>query len=197
MKSNSRIIVLILALIAVIAGAAVLYSSLSDSVDLPGLSVQDPQSNAESSQSDSSQQLSLAPDFTVYDANGKAVKLSDMRGKPVVLNFWASWCSPCKSEMPDFQKAYEKYGEDIVFMMVNLTDGSQETKESASGFIADSGYTFPVYYDTDFSAAVAYAVYSIPVTFFIDADGYLVAYGQSALNLEYLEKGISMITGEQ
>ena len=135
----------------------------------------------------------LAPDFTVYDAQGNAHKLSDFQGKPVVLNFWASWCGPCKNEMPDFEAAYQTHGQSVQFLMVNLTDGYQETKESASAFVAGSGYSFPVFYDTDVDAARVYGISAVPVTYFIDASGYLIAVGQGALSAENLEKGISMI----
>ena len=135
-----------------------------------------------------------APDFTVYTADGTEVKLSDMKGKPVILNFWASWCSPCKMEMPDFDEAYAQHGEDIHFMMVNLTDGSRETVEKASAFIEEQGYSFPVYYDTTQEAAYIYAVSAIPTTYFIDAEGHFVAYGQGALSMENLLTGIEMIS---
>ena len=135
----------------------------------------------------------LVPDFTVYDAAGSAVTLHSFFGKPVVLNFWASWCGPCKSEMPDFQKAYEAYGNDIHFVMVNLTDGGRETVEKAQSFIDQQGYTFPVYFDTDVDAAMTYGVASIPTTYFIGADGSPVAWGQGALNAATLERGIGMI----
>jgi len=135
----------------------------------------------------------LAPDFTVYDLAGNAHKLSDYRGKPVVLNFWASWCGPCKSEMPDFDAAYKQYGTAVQFLMVNLTDGYQETVESASGFVAESGYSFPVFYDTDVDAARVYGVNAVPMTYFLDAQGYVIAVGQGALSAVNLEKGIGMI----
>ena len=138
-------------------------------------------------------QKELAPDFEMVDRDGNRIKLSDMRGKPVVLNFWASWCGPCKSEMPDFEEAYKEYGGDITFMKVNLTDGKNETVDTAQAFIDSQGYTFPVYFDTDSNGAAAYGVSSIPVTYFIDAQGYLVAYGRGALNGETLKSGIDML----
>ena len=134
-----------------------------------------------------------APDFTVYDREGNTVRLSDFLGKPVVLNFWASWCGPCKMEMPDFEEIYKEYGEDIHFVMVNLTDGNRETMDTATTFLDNSGYTFPVYYDKDSDAAVTYQVYGIPVTYFINAEGHLIAQGTSALNAETIKRGIEMI----
>ncbi len=141
-------------------------------------------------------QKELAPDFEMVDCDGNRIKLSDMRGKPVVLNFWASWCGPCKSEMPDFEEAYKEYGDDITFMIVNLTDGKNETVDTAQAFIDSQGYTFPVYFDTDSNGAAAYGVSSIPVTYFIDAKGYLVAYGRGALNRETLQSGIDMLINQ-
>ena len=135
----------------------------------------------------------IAPDFTVYDREGNTVHLSDFLGKPVVLNFWASWCGPCKSEMPDFEEIYKEYGEDIHFVMVNLTDGAQETMNTATKFLDNNGYTFPVYYDKDSDAAYTYRVYSVPVTYFMDAEGTLIAQGSGALDAETIKRGIEMI----
>lgn len=135
----------------------------------------------------------LAPNFTVETAEGEEVSLHDFFGKPIVLNFWASWCGPCKMELPDFQDAFEKYDGEIEFLMVNMTDGVQETKEIAMKFMEDEGYTLPVYYDTAQDAAYTYTVYSLPTTFFISAEGEPVAYAQGMIDAATLETGISMI----
>ena len=197
-KLTSTLLVCAL-LLAVLGGALVFYDKLAAETPSQSLAVSpdattEPGSveNAQSTAPAEVEKVS-APDFTVVDADGNEVSLSDFFGKPIVLNFWASWCGPCKSEMPDFDAAYQTYGEGIHFLMVNLTDGSRETVQTASDFIAQQGYTFPVYFDTNYSAAMAYGTSAIPVTFFIDADGFPVAYGQGALNAEVLQKGIDMI----
>lgn len=135
----------------------------------------------------------VAPDFTVYDAEGNSYSLSDFQGKPVILNFWASWCGPCKAEMPDFEEAYKTYGEDIQFLMVNLTDGSSETVESALGYIWSQNYTFPVYYDISIEGAMKYSVRAIPVTYFIDADGAVKAFNEGMITADVLEDNIAAL----
>ena len=84
---------------------------------------------------------------------------------------WATWCAPCRSELADIDEAYKTYGDKIEFMMINLTDGSSETVEGVRAFVEENGYTFPVYYDSDESAALAYGVGSIPTTVLIGPDG--------------------------
>jgi thiol-disulfide isomerase/thioredoxin len=135
-----------------------------------------------------------APDFAVRDAEGETVRLSDYFGKPIVLNFWASWCPPCKTEMPDFEAVYREVGGEVVFMMLNLADGRRETVESGSQYIAEEGFTFPVYFDTESEAALAYGIRSIPTTLFIDGEGYVVTGAQGAISGETLRMGIDYIT---
>ena len=199
MKNKKTIIILSGLLVLLLGGASVLYNKLSDKVESPQLADQKPQTTqtASDSSSDNSSEQSaekiVAPDFTVYDIDGNPIHLSDFKGKPVVLNFWASWCGPCKIEMPDFNEKYLELGEDINFIMVNSTDGSRETVEIASEFIKSTGYSFPVYYDNDSDASMKYGVYSLPTTFFIDADGNFVTYATGAISGDILQKGIDMI----
>ena len=137
-----------------------------------------------------------APDFTMLDMEGNEVKLSDFFGTPIVLNFWASWCPPCKAELPDFEEACKRYKGKVTFLMVNLTDGQRETVEVAKSYIASQGYTFPVYFDTKYEAAYTYGVSSIPQTYFINADGSLEARATGMISAAQLEKGIGMIYSE-
>ena len=135
-----------------------------------------------------------APDFTVYDENGNAKKLSDYYGKPIVLNFWATWCAPCVRELPHFQVQYNEQGNEVQFLMVNLTDGTRETVAGVKAFMEDNGYHFPVLYDKDSDAADVFGVQSIPTTYFINAEGIIVTSATGSLSAEDLQKGIDMIT---
>lgn len=168
-------------------------ASPTDSEDTEDSPTEDSHTDSSGNTDSSENKIETAPDFTMTNASGEEVKLSDFFGKPVVLNFWASWCGPCKSEMPHFEDAYQKYGEDINFVIVNLTDGARETVENASDFIEEQGYTFPLYFDTNTEGAMTYGTYSIPVTYFIGADGVPVAQANGALDAATLQKGLDMI----
>ena len=136
-----------------------------------------------------------APDFTVLDANGKRIHLSDNFGKPIVINFWATWCPPCKRELPDFDKLCKEYGDKVVFMMVNLTDGRRDTVDGTKSFVSKNGYTFPVYFDTEYNGADAYNVSSIPQTTFIDANGNVYTTRIGAMNEPVLRSYINALLG--
>ena len=193
MKNKKVFLMLLVIFVAVLAAAGVLYNAYGDKFMPDSLGVTQEQTQQQPDGTGEEEVSHAAPDFTVYDGDGNAVKLSDFRGMPVVLNFWASWCGPCKMEMPDFQTKCDELAGQVQFVMVNATDGGRETVDTAKAFIADSGYTFPVYYDTEYSAIYAYGVNAFPTTFFIDAEGNLIAYGQGAMSAETLQSGIDMI----
>lgn len=179
-NSTYKLLVTILSLIIVIGGAVLLYQNFGDDVDLDALNTR-PADTA----------VDAAPDFTVEDGQGNEVSLSDFLGKPVIVNFWASTCGPCKLEMPHFQSAWETYGEEIQFMMVNLTDGLNDTYENASALIRENGYTFPVFFDTARSGAIAYQITGMPVTYFINARGEIVHQQLGMMTAEQLEQAIA------
>lgn len=120
----------------------------------------------------------LVPDFTLKSSEGEEVTLSDYAGKVVVLNFWASWCPPCKEEMPEFQKLYDELSEseDAVLLMLNQTDGQRETEKKANNYIEEEGLTFPILYDTGEVGGSIFGINSIPTTVVIDREGRLSDY---------------------
>lgn len=137
----------------------------------------------------------LAPDFTVLDYDGADVTLADRLadGKPIVLNFWATWCGPCKSELPAFDKAAAEYADNVTFMLINLTDGQRETPDGVKEFMEDNGYTFPVYFDTEYSAAIPYGASSIPLTYFVTSDGVVVGGYMGAMPEETLYSSLEQL----
>ncbi len=182
MKSKKILLVLAGFFVVLMVGAGVLYSFLGNTIEPELLAPSVPAPTKPAPQPDAPQQPETvpqtepqeetipAPDFTVYDWEGNPVHLSDFAGKPIVLNFWASWCGPCQMEMPHFEQAYQDMGEDIHFVMVNMTSG-RETLKSAQDFLEKTGYTFPVFFDLDLDAAYTYGAYSLPMTVFIDEAG--------------------------
>lgn len=167
------------------------YNALSDKYGSDTLFTTSPPPSE--GQSTTEDEKIKAPDFTSLDKDGGEVKLSDFVGKPIVINFWASWCPPCKGELPDFEKLYTEMGEDIVFLMVNLTDGQRETLEKAKDFISDEGYTFPVYFDTKQDAAYNYGISSIPLTLFVDSEGYVIAGHEGQMDEKMIRSGIDLL----
>lgn len=191
MKKNLKLIILILIIVVLFIATYLLYNNLSKNYNADNLAqANKTESVSQESENQESSSKQKAPDFTALDSNSKEVKFTDYKGKPIVLNLWASWCGPCKQEMPHFEKAF-KENQDVQFLMVNVTSG--DNKSDAEKLIKDEGYSFEVLYDIYGEAANAYQASSLPMTIFIDKDGYLITYAVGALDAQMLSKGIEMI----
>ena len=174
--------IIVLCAAALLLAAVIGYDYLSANYD-----------NEVPSENASSSEAVMAPDFTVFDGEGNPVSFSDFSGKPVVINFWATWCGYCVKEMPSFENAFEEFGDEVVFMMINVTDGYQETKEDAAKFVEEKGYTFPVYFDVKNQANEIYGVNAIPTSFFIAPDGAVLGHATGAITEEGFNEGIRRI----
>lgn len=194
MASKKQTIILIIGFIILIGIAYFAYTILKKdikpitSIDLAT------ESRAETASGIEENEIFYAPDFTVFDNDKNPVKLSDFAGKPVIINFWATWCPYCIDEMPYFEEQYLKNRDEVEFLMIDVVDGDRETVEKGKEFIEKNGFTFPVYYDTgEDKAAYIYEVSSMPTTVFIDAKGELIAYQPGMLSEDNLKKGIELI----
>lgn len=133
-----------------------------------------------------------AVDFELEDQYGNIHRLEDYRGKTIFLNFWATWCPPCKAEMPDIQKLYEKSateGEDAVIVLGVAAPnmGQEDSEEEIAAFMEEKGYTYPVLMDTEGELFNSYGIMSFPTTFMIDRDGNVFGYVSGMLSADMMD----------
>lgn len=142
------------------------------------------------------------PDFTLTSLDGENVTLSELRGKKVVLNFWATWCPPCKAEMPHMQNYYEQYAkkDNVEIIAVNLTSEERDVTadakiDSVMTFRDSFDLTFPILLDQDpkNSIGIAYQILTIPTTYFIDSNGYIQRAIKGPMNVEMLKKYVDAL----
>lgn len=132
-----------------------------------------------------------ATDFKVYNDNNEEVQLSSFKGKPIVINFWTSWCSYCKIEMPYFEELYKKEKANVTFVMINVA--SDDRIDDAKQYMASQKFTFPVYYDTQRTAAYAYQITGYPVTVFVNKNFEIYKIHQGMIKQELLQKYVNEI----
>jgi len=136
------------------------------------------------------QKGSPAPDFEISYSDGRKVRLSDLRGKPVLVNFWATWCPPCRAEVPEIQRAYEKYkAGGFVVVAVNV----QESTSAVAKFMEDFGMTFTVAIDSSGAVGRLYRVSGIPASFFVDRKGIVREIFVGALTAAELDQLYALI----
>ncbi|MBE7550442.1 MAG: TlpA family protein disulfide reductase [Anaerolineales bacterium] len=130
-----------------------------------------------------------APDFALPTLEGETVRLSDFKGKPVLVNFWATWCGPCRSEFPDFQKAAVDNAGDLVIIGINNTTTDQ--KDQIPAFLEEFGVTFPIVLDESGDTAKAYNILGLPTSIFIDRNGNVNEIFTGPINKAYIEAKLS------
>ena len=174
-----RTLVIILSILVATIAVSLLLQLRDTLLDrLPGLPEAAPSQGAE------------VPDFTLETVDGETVSLSDYRGQPVVLNFWATWCTPCREEMPLLQETYEAHQDaGLVMLGVNV----RETPEAVAGFLKEVDVDFPVLLDTDSAVVNRYLVTSLPMTFFIDREGRLRTLVVGGMSKKVLDEHLSKI----
>ncbi|MDD4875718.1 MAG: redoxin domain-containing protein [Dehalococcoidales bacterium] len=110
----------------------------------------------------------IAPDFQLQNLEGQTISLSNLRGNPILINFWATWCPPCRSEMPHIQDIYEEWSDtELVLLVINIGENSSKVED----FMQSNDLSFPILLDTRQNVAQSYNITGIPTTFFIDKDG--------------------------
>ena len=193
MKPGAKYLLAVALTVLLAVGAATAYKYLTSVTTVPPSPPDNTSAPPAGGRTGAPGNRNAAPDFTVTDGGGNRVSTADLSGKPVILNFWATWSPPCRSELPAFDKLYRQYGNEVSFMMIDLTDGYRETVEGVKKFISENGYTFPVYYDTEGSAAEAYNVSSIPFTVAVGRNGNIVGTHLGAMSEAALEKLIKTV----
>ncbi|MCR1874503.1 redoxin family protein [Paraclostridium bifermentans] len=190
-KKIGGIILIVSGLIMTINGGLELYNSSSNKSEI----IKD-NSNIENENKDKDDNKIMSIDFNLYDQYGKEHKLSEYRGKTVFLNFWATWCPPCRGEMPhieDLYKEYNKNQDEVVILGVASPNlGNEGSEEDIKAFLNQNKYNFPVVMDKDGALAYQYGISAFPTTFIIDKDGYVTQYVPGAMDKETMK---SLIEG--
>lgn len=131
-----------------------------------------------------------APDFLLETLEGDEARLSEFRGQPVIINFWATWCPPCRAEMPDFQELYET--EDVEILAVNLTE-SEQSEQGIEDFIDELGLTFPIPMDVESDVSEMYEVQAYPTSYIVDSEGKVQFVARGAINYDIMQSELSKI----
>ncbi|HWO93699.1 MAG TPA: redoxin domain-containing protein [Dehalococcoidia bacterium] len=180
-----RSIVLPLAAVAAIVGVIWAIEQRNDGAEVAGdTGIVESEPGAEADEG------KPAPDFVLEAIEGGSVRLSDYGGRPVFVNFWATWCKPCRQEIPEMVEAFDRYaGEGLVIIAINV----QESRDAAQGFVDEFGMDFPVGLDVRGDVAEAYRVLGLPTSFFIDRNGVIQAIHRGPLNADQMDDRLQEI----
>jgi len=208
MNSKIKAVLAVVAFIVVLGGLKFFYDARVDEGNLNKLAVStDAQGDSESTTGiatgdsdtnskdpgNSNPDTVPLPDATLYTSSGDSVKLSSFKGKKTIINAWASWCGPCKAEMPDFEELDEAAGDEYQILMVNII-GGRETKELAEKFLKDYDLNFKnMLFDEDLEFSQALQIGSIPTTIFVDEEGEIHIYQPGMLKKDQVLEGLKYL----
>ena len=183
-KKIGGIILIVSGLVMAINGGFELYKNVKNSNEIN-------QNNQISQEDGNEDGKVMSIDFTLYDQYGKEHKLSEYRGKIVFLNFWATWCPPCREEMPYIEDLYKEYNQNqdevVILGVASPNLGNEGSEEDIKEFLSQNGYTFPVVMDTEGSLVYQYGISAFPTTFIIDKYGYIAQYAPGAMDKETMK----------
>lgn len=182
MKKN---LIAILFLIGLVVYGGYEYLSPPSSNDIPTSETEAPHEGIEKDQH--------APDFSLMDLDGNPVRLSDFRGKKVLINFWATWCPPCRVELPHMEKFYEDYeSKGTVILGVNLTP-TEGDRDTIHTFVDEQGLSFPIVLDPEGDVMDTYEVVAYPTTYLLDTEGVIRETFRGAINYDIMKETVSKI----
>ena len=179
-------VVALMALVAVILVGFVAYEQLSHAVE--------PAAAEPAANPDDDAVLLAEHNPTVYTEGGVPMRLTEIAdGRPLVVNFWATWCPYCIQEIPDYQEIYNDYGDRVAFAFIDCADGQRETVEMGASWLADGGYTLPAYYDTSGEAQISYGASSLPTTVVANAEGEILAISPGAIDPDLMRNALDSL----
>ena len=192
-KKIGGAILIITGIIMILGGPDKTYENLKKAVSNSVESIED--KSTDKKESSTTNNNKLADDFTLVDQYGTIHKLSDYKGKVVFLNFWATWCPPCRGEMPDIEAIYKEYSNDEVVILGVATPnlGQEGTQEEVETFLSKNKYTFPVVFDTKSEVIESYGIRAFPTTFIIDKEGYITKKVPGAMKKETMKSLIDKV----
>lgn len=183
MNAKNKLLVIIIICILVIVGGSYLYNKISN--------FEFKFDNRETKDT-----RKAMPEVIIYNEEDQEISTSSFKGKPTVINFWTTWCQYCEMEMPEFEKAYNKYKESVNFVLIDTLDNSEETKENGINFKNKHNLTMPIYFDRNHQAISKFGAPGFPTTYFIDKNGYIYKISASMLTeeklFEYIDKIINI-----
>ena len=193
--ASKRGVIIALAVLALVVGAAIIaYNLLAESAQSGGTNTASVSAHTDGGQAAADAVWLADYDATVFSDLGDATPLTKMGdGKPLVINFWATWCPYCIDEMGDFQSMYDDYGDRVSFAFIDATDGTRETIEEAKAWVDEHAYTMPFYYDINREAVSSFGISAFPTTVVVSAEGEILTISAGRIDADLMRSALDSL----